>query len=163
MKTELEINIDDYLSEEDKKDIAINVFKSEIRNVLFESSPGTVQRDSEIQRIIGNITHEVIFTEVQKYIPDVREQIQEGVEKVLKKKDLSYEVFRKKDAWDKEESLAITYMREEIQNNEEIFKERIRNAMAEYDLGDALNNELESKFSKLADTMYGLADLFANK
>jgi len=158
----VDVNINDYLSEEDKKEIAIDVFRQQVKKELFNSNDGTVQADSEIQRIIGNITHEVVFTEVQKYIPDAKEQIIGKVKKALAK-DLSYEVFRKKDAWDKEESLAITYVKEEVKANEEVFKTRIREMMANYNLEPALNEELANKFDKLAETMYGLSELFNNK
>ena len=81
----VDVNINDYLSEEDKKEIAIDVFRQQVKKELFNSNDGTVQADSEIQRIIGNITHEVVFTEVQKYIPDAKEQIIGKVKKALAK------------------------------------------------------------------------------
>lgn len=158
----MNVNINDYLSEEDKKAIAIDVFRQQVKNELFNGNDGTVQADNEVQRIIGNITHEVVFTEVQKYIPDVKEQIISKVKRVLAK-DLSYEVFRKKDAWGKEESLAITYIKEEVKANEEVFKTRIKDMIANYDLEPTLNEEVANKFDKLAETMYGLSELFNNK
>lgn len=158
----VDVNINDYLSEEDKKEIAIDVFRQQVKKELFNSNDGTVQADSEVQRIIGNITHEVVFTEVQKYIPDAKEQIIGKVKKALAK-DLNYEVFRKKDAWGKEESLAITYIKEEVKANEEVFKTRIKDMIANYDLEPTLNEEVANKFDKLAETMYGLSELFNNK
>jgi|TARA_R110002153_G_scaffold537_2_gene2588 hypothetical protein len=163
MKTEVTINIDDYLSEEEKKEIAIDVFRNQVKTQLFKSIDGTVQSDSEVQRVIGNISYEVVFNEVQKYIPNAKKMVEDKVSKILKEKDLSYYIFRKKDAWDKEESLAITYLNQGIKSNEETFKTRIRKEMEEYDLGDDLNKELSNKFDKLADTMYSLSDLFINK
>lgn len=159
---EIDLNVEDYLSEEDKKEIVIDVFRQQVKNQLFKSTDGTVQSDSEVQRVIGNITHEIVFTEIQKYIPDAKKQIKERVRKALAK-DLNYEVFRKKDAWDKEESLAITYIKEEVKNNEEVFKARIRELMANYNLQPSVNEELSKKFDELAGTMYGLSELFNNK
>jgi len=163
MKTEVTINIDDYLSEEEKKEIAIDVFRNQVKTQLFKSIDGTVQSDSEVQRVIGNISYEIVFNEVQKYIPNAKKMVEDKVSKILKEKDLSYYIFRKKDAWDKEESLAITYLNQEVKSNEEMFKSRIKKEMEEYDLGDDLNKELSNKFDKLADTMYSLSDLFINK
>lgn len=158
----VDINIEDYLTEEEKKEIAIDVFRQQVKKELFNSNDGTVQADSEIQRVIGNITHEIVFTEVQKYIPDAKDKIIGKVKKALAK-DLNYEVFRKKDAWDKEESLAITYIKEEVKANEEVFKTRIKDMIANYDLEPTLNEEVANKFDKLAETMYGLSELFNNK
>lgn len=163
METQVKINIDDYLSEEEKKEIAIDVFRNQVKTQLFKSIDGTVQSDSEVQRVIGNISYEIVFNEVQKYIPDAKKMVKDKVSKILKEKDFSYYIFRKKDAWDKEESLAITYLNQEVKSNEEMFKARIKKEMEEFDLGDDLNKELSNKFDKLADTMYSLSDLFINK
>jgi hypothetical protein len=158
----MEIDINEYLSEEDKKEIAIDVFRQQVKNQLFKKTDGTVQSDSEIQRVIGNITHEIVFQEVQKYIPDAEELVKKNVMKAIKK-DMTYQVFKKKDAWDREESLATKYMREEMIANEESFKERIREAMASYDLDPSINEELSNKFDELGGSMYALSELFLNK
>lgn len=158
----VEIDINDYLSEEDKREIAIDVFRQQVKNQLFKSTDGTVQSDSEVQRVIGNITHEIVFQEVQKYIPDAEEQIKKSVQKAIGK-DMSYYIFKKKDAWDRDESLAISYMREEVKANEKVFKERIRETIANYDLEPSLNEELSNKFDELAGSMYSLSELFLNK
>ena len=158
----VEIDINEYLSEEDKREIAIEVFRQQVKNQLFKSTDGTVQSDSEVQRVIGNITHEIVFQEVQKYIPDAKEQIQKNVQKAIGK-DVTYQVFKKKDAWDRDESLAVAYIREEVKANEEVFKERIREAIANYDLEPSLNEELSNKFEELAGSMYSLSELFLNK
>ena len=67
--TTIQINIDDYLSESEKKRYAIEVFKESIKYDLFNGKDG-VQLDSEIQRVIGNISHSIVMTEIQKYIPN---------------------------------------------------------------------------------------------
>ena len=50
-----EIEIDNYLTEEEKKEIAIDVFRERISKDLFKGHMSNIERDSEIQRIIGNI------------------------------------------------------------------------------------------------------------
>lgn len=158
----VEININDYISEEEKKDIAKDVFRQQIKTQLFKSADGTIQSDAEIQRIIGNISHEIVFKEVQKYIPDYKTLIDKKVKQILSK-DLSYHVFRKKDAWEKKESLAISFLNEEIKANEKVFKEKIRETIANYDLSDDVKSEVSNKFSELAESMYSLSDLFHGK
>ena len=79
----VDVNIDDYLSEEDKKEIAIDVFRQQVKRELFNGRDGTVQSDSEVQRVIGNITSEVVFLEVQKYIPDAKDQIVSRIREMM--------------------------------------------------------------------------------
>lgn len=157
---QIEINIDDYISESEKKEYAIEAFKEKIKSGLFKSNVGTVQEDSEIQRIIGNITSHIVMEEVQKYIPNYKKLIKQKTLKVLNKDSFSYEVFKKKDVWDKEESLAVQYMNEEIKKNKELFQKRIKETIENYDLSDDISKEVSKEFDKMAGTMYSLADLF---
>src|SRR5690606_30078716 len=106
METTIKIDINDYLSESEKKEYAIEAFKEQVKSELFKSSNGTIQSDSEVQRIIGNITGQIVMNEVQKYIPDCEELIKQKTIEVLSKDNYAYYVFKKKDAWDREESLA---------------------------------------------------------
>lgn len=160
---ETTINIDNYLSEEEKKEIAIEVFKERIRSEMFKSNEGSVQSDSEIQRIVGNISHEIVMGEVQKHIPDFEKLIIEKVSKILSEDNLSYQVFKKKDAWDRDESLAVTYINQAIIENRDLFKGRIKQAMEDYDLSNDLSEQVASEFEEMAGSFYKLAEYFQKK
>src|SRR5699024_506900 len=118
------ININKYLSEEDKKSLATDVFKDYIKESLF-GGKSEVVTDSEIQRIIGNISHDIVMREVQKHIPDFEHLIKSKVRKVITKDDLSYQVFKRRSAWESKESKAITYLNEVIEEQKEVFQSRI--------------------------------------
>jgi len=156
---EVKVNINDYLTEQEKKEIAIETFKEHVRKELFKESTGTIKSDSEVQRVIGNITHQVVFNEVEKYIPDARNLIKEGVKKVIKK-DLSHTVFKKKDDWGSPDSLAIKYLNEEIKENEGTFKARIKECITNYDFSSTVNEEISNQLDKLAGSLYSLSELF---
>ena len=72
MQTTITIDINDYLSESEKKEYAIEAFKETIKKGMFKDKQG-IQLDSEIQRVIGNISHSIVMEEVQKYIPNCEE------------------------------------------------------------------------------------------
>lgn len=158
--TQIEINIEDYISESEKKEYAIEAFKEKIKSGLFKSNIGTIQEDSEIQRIIGNITSQVVMNEVSKYIPNCEKMIKDKVLQTLTKSDLTYQLFKKKDVWDKEESLTVTYMNEAIKKCKNTFQKRIKETIENYDLSDDISKEVSEEFDKMANTMYSLADLF---
>ena len=159
----IEINIDSYLSEDEKKELAIQVFKDQVKKELFKSNDGTIQSDSEVQRVIGNISHEIVMQEVQKYIPDCEQMIKDKTLEIINKADFSYQVFRKKDAWDKEESLAISYMREVITQSKNEFQEKIRETMRNYDATEDIKKAISEQFGEMADTIYKLSELFQTK
>ena len=159
----IEIDINSYLSEDEKREIVIDVFRTQVKNELFKSQDGTIQSDSEIQRVIGNITGQIVMNEVQKYIPDYKKFIEENTLKSIQKADFSYQVFKKKDAWDKEESLAITYMREVITKSKNDFQEKIRETVLAYDPTDDIKEAISDQFGEMADTIYKLSELFHKK
>ncbi len=160
---QIEINIDSYLSENEKKELAIQVFKDQVKKELFKSTDGTIQSDSEVQRIIGNITGQIVMNEVQKYIPECEEMIKAKTIEALSKDDYTYYVFKKKDVWDKEESLAVTYMNETVRNCKEIFQSRIKETIENYDLSKDISSEISDTFGEMADTIYKLSELFHKK
>ena len=162
MNTTIEINIDDYLSESEKKQYAIEAFKESVKHGMFKGKEG-IQLDSEIQRVIGNISHSIVMGEVQKYIPNSEELIKKKTLDIINSSDFSYQLFKKKDAWDKEESLAISYMREVITQSKNEFQEKIRETMRNYDATEDIKNAICDQFGEMADTIYKLSELFQGK
>ena len=147
------ICIDDYLSEGDKIELAQEVFRERIRTELFKNNKGTVQSDSEIQRIIGNITHHIVFEEVQKYIPDFKNLIIDKAREAIEKGDLAWEIFRKKSAWDDHESLGITYLTEAIKANKETLYARVEDVMMNHDFVQDIINELGEVLEDMASKL----------
>lgn len=161
--TQIEIDINEYLTESEKKELVIEAFKEQVKRELFKSQNGTIQSDSEVQRIIGNITGQIVMNEVQKYIPECEEMIKAKTIEALSKDDYTYYVFKKKDIWDKEESLAVTYMNETIKSCKETFQKRIKETIENYDLTNDIAEQISNEFGKMADTIYKLSELFQTK
>jgi len=160
----IEININDYLSEEEKKELVIQTFKETVKRELLDGkSDNTIQSDSEIQRVIGNISHHIVMKEMQTYIPEFEQMIKDKVRKILTTADLTYQIFKKKDAWDNHESLAITYLNETVKNCKETFQNRIKEIIENYDLSKAITDEVSAVFNEMAGNFYKLSELFYKK
>lgn len=162
METTITIGINDYLSESEKKEYAIEAFKETIKKGMFDNKEG-IQLDREIQRVIGNISHSIVMNEVQKYIPNCEELIKQKVLKILTEDSLSYHVFKKKDVWENQESLAVTYMNETIRSCKETFQKRIKETIENYDLSEDIAEQISNEFGQMADTIYKLSELFHPK
>ena len=162
METTITIDINDYLSESEKKQYVIEAFKETIKRGMFDDKDG-IQLDREIQRVIGNISHSIVMDEVQKYIPNCEELIKQKVLKIITEDSFSYQVFKKKDAWENQESLAITYMNETIRANKELFQKRIKETIENYDLSKDIAEQISNEFGQMADTIYKLSELFHPK
>lgn len=160
----IEININDYLSEEEKKELVIQTFKETVKRELLDGhSDNTIQSDSEIQRVIGNISHNIVMEEVQKYIPNCEQLIKDKTIEIIQKENFSHRIFHKKDVWDNEESKAITYMNEVINNSKAEFQKKIKDAILAYDPSDDIRDKLSDTFGEMGDTIYKLSELFGNR
>ena len=156
------INIDDYLSDSEKKEYAIEAFKEAVKVGMFKEKQG-VQLDSEIQRVIGNISHNIVMEEIQKYIPNCEQLIKDKTLEIIKKENFSSKIFHRKDPWGGGDSKAITYMDCVINSSKEEFEQKIKDAILAYDPSDDIRDKLSETFEKMGDTVYKLSELFLQK
>ena len=164
MNMNIEININDYLSEEEKKELVIQTFKETVKRELLDGhSDNTIQSDSEIQRVIGNISHEIVMQELKQYIPEYEDLLKTKVKKQLTETNLNFEIFRTKSDWSNTESLAVTYINETVKECKETFKTRIKEAIENYDLSKVITDEVSSVFDEMAGNFYKLSELFHAK
>lgn len=112
-------NIDDYLSEERKAEIAEEMFRDAVRNKLRE--PGS------LDRIMSNISYYAVFQEVDAAVEDgdeaLRELIRERAFKVINKGS-NYDVFRSKTAWS-DASTATKIIEELLQEKRDLIRDRV--------------------------------------
>ena len=111
----MEINIDDYISEEEKKRIAEEEYRSVIRNYV----------NVDKERILTNCAYRVVQKLVDEAFNEDLNQILVGkVEKIIN--DLSaYSVFKRKDAWDKDESKGYKYLEQAVDKHKDLVEDRV--------------------------------------
>jgi len=136
----MEIDISQYLSEEEKKSIAVEEYRNAIRQL--------VQVDKE--RILSNCA----YTVVQKLVDDA---FNEDLNTILvdKVKDIinnlsSYSVFKRKDAWDKDESKGHKYLESAVEDNKQLIESKVQEIIAELDVS--------SFHYKLEELMYNVVE-----
>lgn len=127
----IEINISDYLSEEDKIEIAKDVFRELVKVELikeFENDKRTKsKRMANYERIISNAIFYYLESEIDSLIDaDTKELIREGVLKTIKKQDYNYSLFRTKSAWDTEVSPAQQVVIEAVNESRESIKVKLK-------------------------------------
>lgn len=115
----MEINIENYLSEETIKDM----ISEELRVVI--------KRDTE--RILTNMAFYVVFKAVDEALDDsAKEFIKAKAISIIN--DLSsFCVFRKKDAWEKEDSIAYKTLQEAMNENKGLIKQKVCEAIENRD------------------------------
>ena len=156
MGHKLEINLEDYLTTDEIKDV--------IRDEFAASVAKTLSKETDLTRIIGNIAHEIVFDEVKKYIPEFKELLVENVKELIEKKNFEWYMFRGKDVWDKEEGPGLTRIKKTLNSNKETIKKRIEDDINNFDIkaliSDYLGKKVEEvadEFSKISDFLYAIS------
>lgn len=156
MEHKLEINIEDYLTIDEIKDV--------IRDEFAASVAKTLSKETDLTRIIGNIAHEIVFDEVKKYIPEFEELLVENVGKLIEEKNFEWYMFRSKDVWGIEEGPGLTIIKEILNSNKEAIKKRIEDDINNFDIkaliSDYLGKKMEEvaeEFSKISDFLYEIS------
>lgn len=141
-KITVEIDIDDYLSEESKKQLAEDVFKEELRKGFLEKNPANSKQNTEnYERVLINSVYYFLREEIDTLLNiDHKKIILDKVDTILKDKDLAYQIFKKKDFWEKEDSLAIQYIEEGVKENKEYLKSKIKPTIDKY-LAEKIDND----------------------
>lgn len=124
----MQIEIDKYISEEEKRWIAIE----EWRKMVREACKGNAER------IMGNIAHDVVGKMVD-------EALGENANRIIADKAIAvidelsvYSVFRRADAWDRAESPAYKALMDAVVANADIVNDRVRAAIRNISKKEAL-------------------------
>ena len=140
------MNIKDYVNEEEIKDI----INDEIRRIVRYH----LNNEAELSRIITNISYKELWKQIELEIPNC--------EKILKEKTIErirnisdYDIFRRKDNFGAEDSLATKLIDECVKENKNIINDKVKNIFNElsnsdlkYDIQGILEEYIEKLFEK---------------
>lgn len=150
MENALKINIEDYLT--------IDEIKNVVRGEFAASVAKTLSKETDLTRIIGNMAHEIVFNEVKKYIPEFKELLVENVRKVIEEKDFRWYMFRGRDAWNCEEGTGLTIIKETLNANKDAIKKRIEDAINNFDINELCKDYLDKKMEEVAEEFGKISD-----
>jgi hypothetical protein len=142
VKNKIEIDVDEFISSDNIREICLDEIRMAIRK-QFKS-------DSDTKRIIGNIGYEIIKNEIEKIIPNFTEMIAEQTTQICKAGIGTYTVFSKANGWGDKDSLGLTILNEEIENNRDIIKQKVIevfNNISENDIGYVVGDIIKEIFT----------------
>ena len=129
---EITISIDDYMTPDD---IKVECMEA-IRQVVFNSY---YRDENNLNRLITNLSYEFIFKAVSDSIgEDAERLIVNKVKELLTKDDSSirYNLWRKKDAYQQDESPAITILHKAIKDNEQMIRNKVMEHIDTFNFDD---------------------------
>lgn len=113
----MEINIDNYLSEYDKKEIAISEYRNAIRS--------QISSEADLQRILSNAGFHSVYKIVDEcFDVDSKKIIKEKIDQILKNTSY-YHLFQKPDVWSRETNTAYQYLQDCINENRPAIKSKV--------------------------------------
>lgn len=142
----MEIKIEDYLSQEEMKKIAKDLFIKELKN--------NYRNGTDIDRFLCNFSYEQVFEIVNHaFNEDLENMINEKVIDIIK--DLSsYFVFRKKSEFEKENSVGQDILEKCIKNNENLIEENVKKAIDSYNYSDVKENIMDYVYECIQDRIF---------
>lgn len=144
-------NIDDYLSQERKTEIAEEMFRDQIR---FE-----LQRPGSLDRIMSNISYYAVFQEIDAAVTDggetLREKIRDRTYEHLNK-GRNYGIFRSKDSWS-DASAATKIVEQFVSERKDLIEERVQQAIKQMPF-DAVKKEIRYVMRERIDNILAGVD-----
>lgn len=130
----MKIKFVDYLSEAERKEIVVSVFKERCEEAFLNDG----------KRILSNVSYEV----VQKMVDNIfdgklMEILTQRTVEIINNLTF-YTVFKRKDHWDAEDSAGFKLLNEIVQASKPLIQARITeiiNALDEEDMKESLRNE----------------------
>ncbi len=143
---EITVNIEDYLSTDDIKEVCKDVLYQKIRDDM---------RHLNVNDIIANISYSEVAAMVDTYVGEDDFCKKEIPRKVCDIIDgmTTYSVFRKADAWGRKNSVAYDIMEEECRASRPRIKARIAQIIDEYNFPQLERSEI----------MYTIADVLTDR
>lgn len=142
----MDIKIEDYLDREEIKEVCKDALYQKIREDM---------RGLNVNDIIANISHGEVAAMVDTYVGEddfCKKMIPQKVRDVIDGLS-SFTVFRKADAWERENSVAYDILDEECRNARPLIRQRVEQIIDEYEFPQLERDEI----------MYTIADVLTDR
>ena len=128
----VEIDIDDYLSYEEKKELCVEYVRNTLRG-----------KSGHEERVLSNMAYSCAFAILDSVLtPEMMDTIRNKVEEVISDPS-KFEIFRRKDAWGAEDSPAYIEVVKAINEHKHLINPIVKKMILERDYLKDLPNEAE--------------------
>lgn len=141
----MEINIKDYMSDEEIKAI--------IEDEIVRETRRTLCNEKEITRILTNISYYELWKKIEEEIPNCQEIIKEKTKEKLQEISI-FDIFRKRDDFlEYKDSLAQQFLNESVKENKNIIDDKVKTIMNELSLTD-IKYDIQSIIEQYIDNLF---------
>lgn len=154
MNNEITINVSDYLTEKEIKDIAIDSLRYNF-NQQFKT-------EADVERVLTNLSYEYVFKLVCEHLSlnaeDVKQRIIDGVANALRSDVIKFEVFRRKDAWSRSESPAVAILDDVLKSCRQKIEEEVNKRIQEYPFRELSEEIGDTIYHCIMNTLFPKGD-----
>jgi hypothetical protein len=147
---DLTIRLEDYVTPEEIKAIAMETIRESIWRTFS-------QDETNINRLISNLSYEFIFKAVSDAIgEDAQAKISNKVRELLDDdSSIRYNLWRRKDVWQKDESPAIVILDKAIKDNEDLIRNKVMQSIDSFDFGDVKETMYDTLQTVVYEKIFG--------
>lgn len=149
----MEIKIEDYLSDDDIKEILQNELRVQVRNHF--------SNEESAKRLLSNLAYHIVKEEVNKIVPNYEEDLVKKVSELIQDKDsLGFKLFDF-DSWGagRNKSLGAKIVEQTVEENKQLIKDKVVEAIQNRDYSDEALIKLESLGEEFVGNIYNFVEL----
>lgn len=147
----MEIKIENYLSESEIKEIVQEELREQVRK-HFSS-------EKEAERLLINLSHEIVQQEVEKIVPNHQEMIVKKVASIINDKDLSFYVYRHHYSTDAPQSTGAKILDEAVRANKDFINQKVIDTILNKDYSEEIWNKFESMADTFMSNIYAITEI----
>jgi hypothetical protein len=153
----MEINIADYLSHEDIKEIAQDELRAQIREYF--------KNEENAKRLLSNLAYHIVSEEVSKIVPNYEQELVEKVVSLIKDKNSVGFTLFDFDNWGSGrcKSLGAKIVEQTVKENEQLIKDKVIETIQNRDYSDDAWNKFESLAESFTSNIYDFVDMMRTK
>jgi hypothetical protein len=147
---EMTINVFDVVSEEEIKSVVMDA----IRQLVIQQFSGS---EENLNRLISNLSYSFVWDMIdQQFNGELRRILSMNISKIINGLS-SFSVFRQKDAWGREDSVAYKILQEEMANARPLIKARVEQIVQEYPFHELQYDEIgEVVYQCVMDRLFAI-------
>lgn len=147
----MEIKIENYLSDSEVKEIVSDELRVQIREHF--------RNEENAKRLLSNLAYHIVMEEVDKIVPNHKEELVRKVTELLQQSDLKFHVFNY-DIWNgTPKSFAAKTIEETVKENKQLIKDKVIQAIQNRDYSE----DSLSKLEELGENIYSFVELIRGK
>lgn len=153
----MEINIKDYLSDDEIKDICQQELRLQVRNHFVN--------EEKAKRLLSNLAYHIVREEVNKIVPNYEQELVEKVVSLIRDKgSVAFNLFDFDTFGSgRSKSLGAKIVEQTVEENRQLIKDKVIESIQNKDFSDEAFMKLENLAENFTSNIYDFVELIRDK